>query len=32
MHPFAPFITEEINELIFDDGSLWRSIETSNLI
>ena len=22
MHPFAPFITEEINELIFKDGSL----------
>ena len=22
MHPFAPFITEEVNELIFDDGSL----------
>jgi valyl-tRNA synthetase len=22
MHPFAPFITEEVNELIFNDGSL----------
>ena len=22
MHPFAPFITEEINELVFKDGSL----------
>ena len=22
IHPFAPFITEEINELIFKDGSL----------
>jgi len=22
MHPFCPFITEEINELIFKDGSL----------
>ena len=22
IHPFAPFITEEVNELIFDDGSL----------
>ena len=24
MHPFAPFITEEINELIFKDGSLLK--------
>ena len=24
MHPFAPFITEEINELIFKDGSLMK--------
>ena len=24
MHPFAPFITEEINELIFKDGSLMN--------
>ena len=24
IHPFAPFITEEINELIFDDGSLME--------
>ena len=22
MHPFCPFITEEINELVFKDGSL----------
>ena len=25
MHPFAPFITEEINELIFKDGSLMNN-------
>ena len=25
MHPFAPFITEEVNELIFKDGSLLDS-------
>ena len=24
MHPFAPFITEEINELVFKDGSLMN--------
>ena len=24
MHPFCPFITEEINELIFKDGSLMK--------
>ena len=25
MHPFAPFITEEVNELVFKDGSLMDS-------
>ena len=24
IHPFAPFITEEVNKLIFDDGSLMK--------
>jgi len=24
MHPFCPFITEEINELVFKDGSLMN--------
>jgi valyl-tRNA synthetase len=24
MHPFCPFITEEINELVFKDGSLMK--------
>ena len=25
MHPFCPFITEEINELVFKDGSLMKN-------
>ena len=25
MHPFCPFITEEVNELVFKDGSLMNS-------